>query len=170
MSVAAEATAETPAPTAVGTVPRTYNFAADILDRNLKAGRAGKPAFIDAAGAWTYGQLADRVARFAASLRTLGVRREERVLIALTDTIDWPTAFLGCLKAGVIAVPVNTLMTESDYRFMLADSRARVLVVSDVLLPRFSKLIESSADLEHVVVSGDDAHSASNTRVNALMG
>jgi benzoate-CoA ligase len=146
MSVAAEA---------VGAIPRQYNFAADILDRNLKAGRAGRPAFIDHRGTWTYGQLADRVARFAAALRTLGVRREERVLICLLDTIDWPTAFLGCLKAGVVAVPVNTLMTEDDYRFMLADSRARVLVVSDALLPRFQNLIASSDDLEQVIVSGD---------------
>ena len=154
MSVAADARAEAPAPPAAGAIPRNYNFAADILDRNLKAGRAGKPAFIDPRGAWTYGQLADRVARFAASLRALGVRREERVLIALADTIDWPTAFLGCLKAGAVAVPVNTLMTEDDYRFMLADSRARVLVVSDALVPRFQKLIGEGSDLEHVIVSG----------------
>ena len=79
------------------------------------------------------------MARFAGVLRSLGVRREERVLIALLDTIDWPTAFLGCLKAGVVAVPVNTLMTEDDYRFMLADSRARVLVVSEALYPRFAR-------------------------------
>ncbi len=155
MTVAVSARAEAPAPTGVGAIPRHYNFAADILDRNIKAGRADKPAFIDPRGAWTYGVLADRVARFAASLRALGVRREERVLIALLDTIDWPTAFLGCLKAGVIAVPVNTLMTEDDYRFMLADSRARALVVSDALYPRFQKLIGESRDLEHVIVSGE---------------
>src|SRR6202008_1634586 len=106
-------------------------------------------------GTWTYGQLSERVAKFAAALRTLGVRREERVLIALLDSIDWPTAFLGCLKAGVVAVPVNTLMTEDDYRFMLADSRARALVVSDALYPRFAKRIGESADLEHVIVSGE---------------
>jgi benzoate-CoA ligase family protein len=149
-----DARAEASPPTGVGAIPRNYNFAADILDRNLKAGRAGKPAFIDSRGTWTYGALADRVARFAASLRALGLRREERVLIALLDTIDWPTAFLGCLKAGVVAVPVNTLMTEDDYRFMLADSRARALVVSDALYPRFGKLIGESSDLEHVIVSG----------------
>ncbi len=96
-------------------------------------------------------------ARFAAVLRSFGVRREERVLIALLDTIDWPTAFLGCLKAGVVAVPVNTLMTENDYRFMLADSRARVLVVSDAVLDRFKNLIEDAPDLEHVIVSGANA-------------
>src|SRR4051812_28017941 len=157
MSVAAEARVDS-APTGVGAIPRDYNFAADILARNLNAGRGRKPAFIDSRGTWTYGQLADRVARFAAVLRSLGVRREERVLIALLDTIDWPTAFLGCLKAGVVAVPVNTLMTENDYRFMLADSRARVLVVSDALFDRFEKLIDEAPDLEHVVVSGANSH------------
>src|ERR1700742_4380757 len=156
MTVAAEARTEAMPTDAVGAIPRQYNFAADILDRNLKAGRADRPVFIDPRGAWTYGQLADRVARFAAALRALGLRREERVLIALLDTIDWPTAFLGCLKAGVVAVPVNTLMTEDDYRFMLADSRARMLVVSDALYPRFQKLIGESPDLAHVIVSGGD--------------
>src|SRR5690606_336776 len=82
--------AESPALGASG-----YNFAADVLKRNLDAGRAGKPAYIDGRGTWTYGQLADRVNRFGAALRGLGVRREERVLMAVLDTIDWPTAFLG---------------------------------------------------------------------------
>ncbi len=144
-------------PRGMGAIPRDYNFAADILDRNLAAGRAGRPAFIDPRGTWTYGQLADRVARFGAALRARGVRRDERVLICLLDTIDWPTAFLGCLKAGFVAVPVNTLMTEDDYRFMLADSRARVLVVSEALYPKFAGLIASSPDLDHVVVSGSDS-------------
>jgi benzoate-CoA ligase len=143
---------------AVGAIPRDYNFAADVLQKNLDAGRAGKTAYIDVRGTHTYGQLADRVARFGAALRGLGVKREERVLIALFDTIDWPTAFLGCLKAGIIAVPVNTLLTEDDYRFMLADSRAKCLVVSEALFPRFEKLIKQSPDLEHVIVSGENPH------------
>ncbi|MGB8071069.1 MAG: AMP-binding protein, partial [Pseudolabrys sp.] len=115
----------------VGAVPRDYNFAADVLQINLTAGRANKAAYIDARGILTYDQLVDRVARFGAALRGLGIQREERVLLALLDTADWPTAFLGCLKAGIIAVPVNTLLTEEDYGFMLADSRAKCLVVSD---------------------------------------
>jgi benzoate-CoA ligase family protein len=138
-------------------IPRDYNFAADILESNLAAGRANKPVFIDAKGSWTYGQLADRVARFGAMLRAKGIRREERILICLTDTIDWPTAFLGALKAGVVAIPVNTLMTESDYEFMLTDSRARMLVVSDVLYPKFAGIIARAPDLAHVMVSGADA-------------
>ena len=102
-------------------IPRDYNFAADILKRNLDAGRGNKLAYIDHRGQYTYAELADRVERFGQVLRSLGMRREERVLICLLDTIDWPTAFLGAIKAGVVAAPVNTLMTEADYRFMLND-------------------------------------------------
>ncbi len=151
---AAEAGAAEP----VGSIPRDYNFAADVLQRNLAAGRADKPAYIDGKHTLTYRQLADRVARFGAALRGLGIRREERVLLALLDTVDWPIAFLGCLKAGVVAVPVNTLLTEDDYRFMLADSRAKCLVVSEALFPKFEKLIKQCPDLEHVIVSGDNPH------------
>jgi acyl-coenzyme A synthetase/AMP-(fatty) acid ligase len=139
-------------------VPRDYNFAADILKRNLDAGRGDKIAFIDHRGKYSYADLADRVERFGHVLRGLGVRGEERVLICLLDTIDWPTAFLGAIKAGVVAVPVNTLMTEDDYRFMLDDSRARVLVVSAELLPKFAPAIAASKSLAHVIVSGDAAH------------
>jgi len=142
----------------IDAIPRDYNFAADILARNLAAGRAGKPAFVDPRGACTYGQLAERVNRFGAVLRALGLRREERILLCLLDTVDWPTAFLGALKAGVVAIPVNTLMTEDDYRFMLADSRARLLVVSEALYPRFAGLIGECPDLRHVIVSGENAH------------
>jgi benzoate-CoA ligase len=157
MALAADFPAE-PAPTPAipaDTIPRQYNFAADILARNLAAGRADKPAFIDARGALTYGQLAERADRFGQVLRSLGIRREERILLCLADTADWPVAFLGALKAGVVAVPVNTLLTEEDYRLILADSRAKLLVVSDTLLPRFARLIKACPDLEHVIVSGE---------------
>src|SRR5215467_2215164 len=132
---------------AADVIPRVYNFADDVLRRNLAAGRADKPAFIDPRGSWTYGQLAERVLRFSHVLRKLGIAREDRVLLCLTDTIDWPTAFLGAIKAGIVAVPVNTLLHENDYRFMLSDSRAKLLVVSEELYPRFANLIGSSPDL-----------------------
>jgi benzoate-CoA ligase len=142
----------------VDTISRGYNFAADILERNLAAGRTGKTAYIDARGSTTYGELAERAERFGHALRTLGIRREERILICLTDTIDWPIAFLGALKAGVVPVPVNTLLTEDDYAYMLEDSRARMLLVSDEIYPKFAAAIAASKDLGHVIVSGDNVH------------
>ncbi|HYA06366.1 MAG TPA: AMP-binding protein, partial [Xanthobacteraceae bacterium] len=146
-----------PAPK-LSAIPRDYNFAAAILKRNLDAGRGDKAAFIDGNGKYSYADLAERVERFGHVLRSLGVRREERILICLFDTVDWPTAFLGAIKAGVVAVPVNTLMTEDDYRFMLKDSRARVLVVSEELLPKFEPALAESEDVADVIVSGANAH------------
>ncbi|MGE4167559.1 MAG: benzoate-CoA ligase family protein, partial [Xanthobacteraceae bacterium] len=158
MTTATTSASETDAAgAAVGALPRDYNFAADILAMNLNAGRAGKPAYIDHRGTWTYGQLADRVERFGMAMRALGIRREERVLMCMLDTIDWPTTFLGCLKAGIVPIPVNTLLTEADYKFMLADSRARVLIVSEALYPKFAGLIGGAPELDKVIVSGDNA-------------
>jgi len=149
-------------------IPRDYNFAADILKRNLDAGRAGKLAYIDQRQGWTYGDLAERVERFGHVLRSLDIRREERILLCLLDSIDWPTAFLGAIKAGVVPVPVNTLLTEDDYRFMLDDSRARLLVVSEELYPKFAKLIGASGNLAHVVVSGETTYG--HPRFEDLLG
>jgi benzoate-CoA ligase len=141
----------------VDAIPRDYNFAAAIIQQNLDAGRAEKIAYIDPRGSWTYGDLAARVDSFARALRSLDIHREERILICLLDTIDWPTAFLGAIKAGVVPVPVNTLLTEDDYRFMLEDSRARLLVVSEELYPKFAKAIGAGASPARVVVSGANA-------------
>jgi benzoate-CoA ligase len=169
--IPANSAASAPAPTDIS-IPRDYNFAADILAANIAAGRANKPAFIDPRGTWTYGQLADRVERFGHVLRRLGIRREERVLMCMLDTIDWPTAFLGAIKAGVVAIPVNTLLTEDDYRFMLTDSRARLLVVSEALYPKVANLIGQCPDLEHVIVSGANTHGHSSFEdlLNAASG
>jgi len=138
------------------TIPRDYNAAHDLIERNLRARRSGKVAFIDDASTCTYGQLAQRVDAFARGLTGLGLRMEERVLLCLLDTVDFPTAFLGSIKAGIVPIPVNTLLTAADYELMLRDSRARALVVSAPLLPIFASLLPRLPQLEHVIVSGND--------------
>ena len=136
-------------------IPRTYNFARDIFERNNT--RRNRIAYIDQSGSWTYQQLRQRAESFAHVLEALQVRPEERVLMCLLDSIDWPSVFLGTLYAGRVAVPVNTLMTEDDYRYMLEDSRARVLVVSQELYPKFANLIGTVYGLK-VIVSGQNPH------------
>ena len=107
-----------------------YNAAEDLLGRNLAAGRAGKTAFVDAAGRHTYGEVAARAARFAGALERRGVRREARVALAMFDSADLVACFLGAIKAGAVPVPLNTRLAARDYAFILADSRADALVVS----------------------------------------
>ena len=140
------------------TVPREYNAAVDLIERNLKAGRADKVAFRDGQSSLTYGALAERVDRCANALRSLGLEPEQRVLLILLDTFDFPVAFLGAIKAGIVPVPVNTLLTAAEYDFMLRDSRARALIVSDALYDKLAGVIADQPALRHVVVSGADGH------------
>src|SRR5271169_815607 len=115
--------------------PTGYNAAADLIERNLAAGRGTKTAFIDDRDQYSYADLAQRVSRFANLVRRLGVHPEQRILLCLHDTIDFPTAFLGAIKAGIVPVAVNTQLSPEDFAFMLADSRARAVVVSAPVLP-----------------------------------
>ncbi|MGC1615538.1 MAG: AMP-binding protein, partial [Candidatus Acidiferrum sp.] len=135
-------------------VPERFNAAHDLLERNLRAGRAPKVAFIDDHGSYTYGDLASRVNRFANFLHDSGIQMEQRVLLCLQDSIDFPTAFLGAIKAGAVPVPVNTLLSSADFAYMLEDSRAPMLVVSDALLAQFRPVLGQSAFLKETLVSG----------------
>ena len=153
-------------------IPRDYNAAHDLIERNLRAGRSGKTAFIDDSGSITYGQLAERVNRAANALTGLGLAMEDRIMLAHLDTVDFPSVFLGAIKAGIIPIAGNTMLTTADFHFMLNDSRAKVLVVSEALLPTFAPLLQARADklpfLRHVVVSGKNA--PGHLSLSELMG
>jgi 4-hydroxybenzoate-CoA ligase len=136
----------------------TYNAVTWLLDRNVEEGRAEKLAFTDTVSELTYGGLQRQTRRVANLLRRLGVRREERVAMIMLDTVDFPSVFLGAIRAGVVPVPLNTLLTSEQYAYVLADCRARVLFISEPLLTGVKDMLGRMADLEHVVVCGHDAH------------
>ena len=138
-------------------LPREYNATLEFIDANLAKGRAGKIAFIDAAGRHTYAELAERVNRAGNALRALGAGMETRVLMCMLDGIDFPAVFWGAIKAGCVPIPVNTLLTSNDYAYLLRDSRAPVVVVSEALLDRFAPALDDQPHVEQVVVAGDVA-------------
>jgi len=143
-------------------MPQRYNAAYDLLERNLRAGRADKPAFIDDHGTCTYGELARRASVFANALRDQGIASGERILLCLHDCIEFPVCFLGAIQAGVVPVAVNTLLTRSDYEYMLTDSGAGIAVVSAALLPTFLPLLDKVPSLRRVIHCGGqvgDEHS-----------
>jgi benzoate-CoA ligase len=123
--------------------PARLNFAQHLIA--LNAGRAAKPAYIDDSERLGYGELADRIRRFAAALQALDIRREERLLLLMHDNTDWPVAFLGSLYAGVVPVAVNTLLNADDYAYMLAHSRAQAVAVSAALLPTLQTALSRGA-------------------------
>src|SRR5437868_1723703 len=136
----------------------TYNAVTWLLDRNVDEGRGNKLAFTDTVVELSYGELQRQSRRAANMLRRLGVRREERVAMIMLDTVDFPVVFLGAIRAGIVPVPLNTLLTSDQYAYVLADCRARVLFLSEALLPVVKDMVGRMPDLEHVVVSGKEAH------------
>jgi len=131
-----------------------YNAASDLLDRNIAAGRADKVAFIDRERRLTYDELARQSARLANLLVRRGIRREDRIALVLLDTVDFPVVFLGAIRAGIVPVPLNTLLTAEQYAYILADTRARVAFVSEPLLAATEPARAKLKDLEVIVVGG----------------
>jgi benzoate-CoA ligase len=135
-------------------LPERFNFAHHLLAAN--AGRHGKTAYIDDTQEMSYGELDRRVRRFAAGILATGVRREERVLLVMHDTVDMPVAFLGALFAGVVPVAVNTLLPAQDYAYMIEHSRAKAVIVSAPLLACVEEALQLCGAEIDVIVSGAD--------------
>ena len=122
-------------------IPSQYNATSDFIDRHLNTAVADKIAVIDDNDQYSYRELSERVNRAGNCLLSLGLGLEDRVALALLDTIDFPSLFWGAIKAGIVPVPLNTLLTADDYTYILNDSRATVLVVSVELLEVFEPII-----------------------------
>ena len=137
-------------------VPLEYN-AVDILERNLDA-RANKVALYSADRSLTFGQVAREVNQVGnALIRKLGVRLGDFVAILCLDRPEWVTSYFGIVKAGGVAVSINTMVTPGECDYMLRDCRARVLIVDESLLPTIEGIRDAQPFLEHVVVVGQPA-------------
>jgi 4-hydroxybenzoate-CoA ligase len=129
------------------------NAADYFIDRHIREGRGDRLVFVDPWRSLTYAQLADASARFAAGLRAAGIERERRIALFMLDTIDFPIAFWGALRAGVVPVPINTLLPAEIAGYILKDSRAAALFVSAPLLPGLRPALDG---IGHIVVSAPE--------------
>jgi len=139
---------------------RPYNAVSDFVDAHIAQGRASKIAFIDPDRSLTYDDLHARSVRFGRVLGALGLRREERVALLLDDTIDYPVAFWGAIRAGNVAIPLNTFLNMSQYAYILADSRASALIVQATMAPTIWPVIGRLPYLRTIVVIGTPADGA----------
>jgi len=135
------------------------NAATYFVDRHLDAGRGDKIAYTEAETGRTlsYGQLVEGSAQVAGALTRAGIRPEERAAVLVLDQIEFPQIFFGAMKAGVIPVPLNTLLATDIYDAILRDARAAVLFVSAPLWEVIAPAVAGNTDLRAVVVLDDVA-------------
>lgn len=149
------------------------NAATYFVDRHSGEGRSDKIAYRETFGArrqLSYGGLADESGRAASALLRAGLRREERVAMLVLDTLEFPVLFWGCLKAGLIPVPVNTLLATPVYDAILCDSRAAGLIVSAELLPVVLPALAGNPWLRHIIVIGSGEVPGTRSYDNFMAG
>jgi benzoate-CoA ligase len=135
-------------------VPEWFNAASYFVDRNLAEGRSDNVAILFQDQELTYRQVAENANRTGHALRELGLQMEQRVMLLLLDCPQLVYCFFGAMKIGAVPVPVNTLLKAGDYRYLLNDSRARVLVVSQELYATVEPILAELEYLRQVVVVG----------------
>jgi benzoate-CoA ligase len=116
-------------------LPETFNVATYFVDRNVLEGRGDRIAIESGDEQISYQQLLERTNRAGNALRQIGVRREERVVLLLLDAPEFLYCFFGAIKIGAVAVPANTFLKPHEYEYLLNDTRARCLFVTEALLP-----------------------------------
>ncbi|HXX51874.1 MAG TPA: benzoate-CoA ligase family protein [Xanthobacteraceae bacterium] len=136
---------------------RPYNAVTDLIDAQVARGLAGKIAFVDADRALTYGELQERSCRFASALKEIGLRPEERLALLLYDTVDFPVAFWGGVRAGIVVLPLNTLLNAEQYAYILGDSRTAAIVASASLAKTLLPILDRLPRLRSVILVGASA-------------
>jgi 4-hydroxybenzoate-CoA ligase len=148
----------------------TYNATVDLVDRHVLEGRGSRRAFTDHESTLTYVELQARTNQFANALGRIGVARENRIVLIMQDTVDLPVAFLGAIKAGVVPIPLNTLLPPETWRFMILDSGATAVVITGELYDQaapFLDEINRLRPLQIIVVGAPSDHNVVN--FNALL-
>jgi 4-hydroxybenzoate-CoA ligase len=136
--------------------PVSGNAADFFLDRHVREGRGARIAFTDETRELSYAGLLGEAQRFAAGLTQAGVRQEGRIALLLHDTVDFPIAFWGAIRAGVVPIPINTLLPAELVAYILADSRAELLVISASLLPALAPVLAGLPALRRIVAAGEE--------------
>jgi len=138
--------------------PEWLNIADRFLTRQAASGNGERIALRLPDGVVTYAELELRAARVAGALRELGVRREERVFMALPDGIDYVATLFAILKIGAVAVMLNpTLKAEQLCALIDYCSPAFAVVFADALERWEAAIAASGSPALQIAVLGGEA-------------
>ncbi len=148
---------------------RPYNAVTDLIEAPVARGLGDKIAFTDTDRALSYRELQARTCRFAGALNGLGLRPEERLGLLLYDTVDFPVAFWGGVRAGIVVLPLNTLLNAEQYAYILGDSRASAIVASASLAKTLLPILDRLPRLRTVILIGASADDKAAFRGRAVL-
>ena len=104
-----------------------FNFVSTVLSR----ANPNNTAFIENDQRWTYQQLGDNIRSVAGWLSTQGIQPEQRVAIIMRDGCDTAALILGCMYAGIVAVPLDPRSSIETLRHCVDHCGARLVITED---------------------------------------
>jgi benzoate-CoA ligase family protein len=131
-----------------------FNAATYLVERRVTAGDGERVAVRGSARSVTYAELARLTGEIAAAYRILGLRHDDRVLLVMSDDIEMLAAILGAFHAGVVAVPVSTMLNGAELGRILADSGARAVLATHEYAGPVAEALRQAPAVEHVVLHG----------------
>ncbi|MFH1350978.1 MAG: AMP-binding protein [Pseudomonadota bacterium] len=101
---------------------------------------------------YSYAQLREAVEGFAASLQDLGVKRDDKAVLYLSNSPQWIIAWLALMRLGAVPVPISPMYTPSDLRYMVNDSGAETIICMDTNYGYVEEVIPET-DSKRVIVT-----------------
>lgn len=135
-------------------LPDIYNAATTFVDENISRGQAQKVAIYYQDQKFTYRDVYEKVNQTGNALRELDVDIEQRVLLVLPDSPEFAFSFFGAIKIGAVPIPTNPWMKAKDYEYLLRDSRAKLAIIHESVLPEFEPIWDRSRHLKAVLMVG----------------
>jgi benzoate-CoA ligase family protein len=131
-----------------------FNAATYLVDRHVAADDGARVA-VRGSRTLTYAELSDLSADVAGALRRLGLRRDDRVVLVMSDDVEMLAGILGSFRAGMVAVPVSTMLGGAELGAILADSGARVVLATHEYAEAVGTAVHMAPEVTAVVLHGD---------------
>ncbi len=110
------------------------------------------PALIFLGERFTLARLQNLINRFATAAHALGIRRQDRVILFLQNSVQWVVAFFGLQKIGAVPVPVSPIYTAHEVTYMARHSEAVALVCQDTNFA-YARLVADRSAVRHLIVT-----------------
>jgi 4-hydroxybenzoate-CoA ligase len=133
-----------------------FNIADYFLDRNIRQGRGHKVAIYTDRRNYTYSEIQEMTNKTGNAFRELGIEIGDRIILLMLDEPQFFPMYFGAIKIGAVPVPINTMLTPNDYEYLLNDSRAKALVISEELVPLINEIKGDLLYLRDMIVVADD--------------
>ena len=133
-----------------------FNASVAFIDRHLSEGRGNKVAIKTHDEEWTYSALNDAVNRFGNHLLKIGILPKERLMMVMNDSPQFIALFYGAIKAGIIPVPVNTMLRPDDYKYLITDSACSCLVYNKQFAPIIQPVLQDIAKTPNNILVIED--------------